>query len=80
MAAPVQALVVVDVQAAFVTGGRAVPGAERLLACVSGLLARARQAGSLVVQLQNDGPAGAADEPGRAGPGRCACRPGPASR
>jgi streptothricin hydrolase len=67
VAAPVQALVVVDVQAAFVTGDRPVPGAERLLAHVSGLLARARAAGSLVVHLQNDGPAGAVDEPGRPG-------------
>ncbi|AXK37693.1 isochorismatase family protein [Streptomyces armeniacus] len=61
--APVQALIVVDVQTAFVTGTAAVPGAARLLPRVEDLVARARTAGSLVVHLQNDGPPGADDEP-----------------
>ncbi|MER7794549.1 cysteine hydrolase family protein [Streptomyces sp. NPDC097640] len=60
---PVQALIVVDVQAAFVSGPDAVPDAPRMLEGIEGLLARARTEGALVVHLQNDGPAGAADEP-----------------
>lgn len=63
----VQALIIVDVQVGFVTGSGAVPGAEPLVACVAGLLAWARRAGSLVVHLQNDGPPGAIDEPGTPG-------------
>lgn len=59
----VEALIVVDVQSAFVTGPRAVPAAALLLDRTSELLARARAAGALVVHLQNDGPAGADDEP-----------------
>ncbi|MEU5027222.1 cysteine hydrolase family protein [Streptomyces milbemycinicus] len=60
---PAQALIVVDVQSAFVSGPAAVPGAPRLLEHIEDLTARARTAGALVVHLQNDGPAGAADEP-----------------
>ncbi|MFE2294629.1 isochorismatase family protein [Streptomyces sp. NPDC059452] len=61
--APVHALIVVDVQSAFVTGGNPVPDAPRLLDRVDGLVRRARAAGALVVHLQNDGPAGQPDEP-----------------
>ncbi|MGW7416233.1 isochorismatase family protein [Streptomyces sp. NPDC054863] len=64
---PVQALMVVDVQAAFVTGTNPVPGADRLLDRGATLLAAARAAGALVVHLQNDGPPGADDEPGTDG-------------
>ncbi|MFD3333651.1 isochorismatase family protein [Streptomyces sp. NPDC058700] len=60
---PVDALIVVDVQAAFVTGDGAVPGAARLVDRTADLIARARQGGALVVHLQNDGPPGAEDEP-----------------
>lgn len=60
---PVHALIVVDVQSAFVSGPDAVPDAPRMLEGIKDLLARARTAGALVVHLQNDGPAGAADEP-----------------
>ncbi|MFE0702270.1 isochorismatase family protein [Streptomyces sp. NPDC058872] len=60
---PVDALIVVDVQSAFVTGGGAVPDAERLVDRTADLIARARRAGSVVVHLQNDGPPGAEDEP-----------------
>jgi nicotinamidase-related amidase len=63
----VQAVLIVDVQKAFVGGDGAVPGSERLLVTLSELLERARQAGAFVVHLQNDGPAGADDEPGRPG-------------
>ncbi|PCG85279.1 cysteine hydrolase [Streptomyces sp. WZ.A104] len=77
--APVQALLVIDVQSAFVTGKNAVPDAPRLLDRVTDLVAGAREAGALVVHLQNDGPAGAPDEPHT--PGwelHLPVRPGPA--
>lgn len=61
---PADALVVVDVQRAFVEGAGAVPEAVRLLRAVDALLDRARRAGALVVHLQNDGPPGAPDEVG----------------
>ncbi|MFJ9637660.1 cysteine hydrolase family protein [Streptomyces sp. NPDC101178] len=60
---PVQALLVVDLQAAFVAGENPVPDARRLLDRVERLVRRARAAGALVVHLQNDGPAGEPDEP-----------------
>ncbi|MDW6061415.1 isochorismatase family protein [Streptomyces sp. FXJ1.4098] len=63
LAPPTQALIVVDVQSAFVSGPAAVPDAPRVLGRIEDLTARARTAGALVVHLQNDGPAGAADEP-----------------
>jgi len=61
--APTDALIVVDMQTAFVAGAGAVPGAAQLLDRVGGLLDRAREAGAVVVHLQNDGPPGADDEP-----------------
>ncbi|MGW2476392.1 isochorismatase family protein [Streptomyces sp. NPDC001665] len=60
---PVQALIVVDVQKDGVTGAGAVPDADVLLHRTAGLLARARQAGAVVVHLQNDGDPGSGDEP-----------------
>ncbi|WP_318206502.1 MULTISPECIES: isochorismatase family protein [unclassified Streptomyces] len=60
---PVDALIVVDVQSAFVTGDGAVPAAARLVDRTTDLLARARRDGAFVVHLQNDGPPGAEDEP-----------------
>lgn len=64
---PVAALVVVDLQAGLLTGAGAVPGAAALAERVTDLRRRAHRAGALVVQLQNDGAAGAPDEPGTAG-------------
>ncbi|MEU7576420.1 cysteine hydrolase family protein [Streptomyces sp. NPDC041068] len=64
---PVQALIIVDMQCAFVSGEEAVPDADRLLDRVGDLLARARESGALVVQLQNDGQPGTSDEPGTPG-------------
>ncbi len=64
---PVHALLVVDMQTAFVSGPGAVPDAAGLLERVSDLLDRARAAGALVVHLQNDGPRGEPDEPGTPG-------------
>ncbi|MFG2869849.1 cysteine hydrolase family protein [Streptomyces sp. NPDC048338] len=60
---PVEALLVVDVQSAFVVGDGAVPDAARLEERTADLIARARAAGALVVHLQNDGRRGAEDEP-----------------
>ena len=59
----VQALIVVDMQTAFVSGDEAVPEAGGLLITVTDLIRRAREAGALVIQLQNDGLPGTADEP-----------------
>lgn len=61
------ALLIVDVQTAFVSGAEAVPGSPALVRTVRDLLERARAARALVVHLQNDGPSGAADEPGTPG-------------
>jgi streptothricin hydrolase len=58
-----QALLVVDVQRGFVSGPDAVPAAPALLQALDGLLTAAREAGVLVVHLQNDGPPGRPDEP-----------------
>ncbi|MGW2177042.1 cysteine hydrolase family protein [Streptomyces sp. NPDC001732] len=66
-AAPVEALLVVDVQADAVTGDRAVPDAARLVDRTADLIARARRYGALVVHVQNDGAPGAGDEPGTPG-------------
>ncbi|WP_439680050.1 isochorismatase family protein [Embleya sp. MST-111070] len=63
----VSALIIVDAQVAFVTGGGAVPDAARVLDRVGALLTEARARGSLVVHLQNDGPVGADDETGSPG-------------
>ncbi len=60
---PVEALILVDIQSAFVAGEDAVPDAARVLDRSRGLLARARAAGALVVHLQNDGEPGAVDAP-----------------
>ncbi|MFE4796493.1 cysteine hydrolase family protein [Streptomyces sp. NPDC056708] len=62
-ALPAEALLVVDVQKAAVRGDRAVPETARLLDRTADLIARARRSGALVVHIQNDGPAGAGDEP-----------------
>jgi len=57
------ALLVVDVQHAFVQGHNAVPGHATLRSMIEVLLDRARSAWAPVIFLQNDGPAGALDEP-----------------
>ncbi|HXB46583.1 MAG TPA: cysteine hydrolase family protein [Streptosporangiaceae bacterium] len=63
----VQALLLIDIQAAFVSGTTPVPRAEPLLSSATNLLTTARRAGSLVVHVQNDGAPGAVDEPGQPG-------------
>ncbi|MCE3519089.1 isochorismatase family protein, partial [Escherichia coli] len=57
------ALVIVDVQNAFITGAEAVPDCVQLQGAVKRLLENARAAKVPVVFLQNDGPAGAVDAP-----------------
>ncbi|WP_246703610.1 MULTISPECIES: isochorismatase family protein [unclassified Rhizobium] len=57
------ALLVVDVQNAFVQGPNAVPGHAMLRSVVEILLDKARSAWAPVIFLQNDGPTGAVDEP-----------------
>ena len=65
--AAAQALLLIDLQAAFVSGIRAVPGAEAVLGSAKRMMSQAREARSLVAHLQNDGAAGAPDEPGQPG-------------
>ena len=62
-----EALIVVDVQQAFVAGAGAVPGHRVLLRAVRKLIERAHAAGVPIIFLQNDGPAGAVDEPQQPG-------------
>ncbi|MGC4944180.1 cysteine hydrolase family protein [Kribbella sp. DT2] len=64
---PVDALVIIDVQAGHVSGAHSVPDARQLVETVSGLLAAARESGALIVHVQNDGDAGQVDAPGAAG-------------
>ncbi|ENW81138.1 hypothetical protein F909_02429 [Acinetobacter sp. ANC 3929] len=59
----VDALIVVDMQNAFVSGAEAVPASKQLLASIRILLAKARSAHAPVIFLQNDGEIGALDEP-----------------
>lgn len=61
--APVQALIIVDAQRAFVSGADAVPASGTFVPALDELLQRARMARALVVHLQNDGPIGELDEP-----------------
>lgn len=61
------ALIVIDVQRAFVAGPDAVPDHRTLMGAVGRLLDRARAAGAPVIFLQNDGPEGAPDQPGADG-------------
>ena len=65
--APAQALVIVDAQTGFLEGEKAVVEAAQLTTRLGDLLAKARQAGALVIHLQNDGAAGAVDEHGQPG-------------
>ena len=61
------ALVLVDLQNAFIRGEAALPSSDRLIQAAQTQLGAARAMGSLVVHLQNDGQTGDADEPGTAG-------------
>lgn len=63
----VDALIVIDVQRAFVTGADAVPDHARLLSAIAKLIEAARSAGAPVIFLQNDGADGMVDEPHQPG-------------
>ncbi|NNP75743.1 isochorismatase [Acinetobacter sp. Ac_3412] len=63
----VDALVIVDMQNAFVSGVEAVPKSEQLVASIRILIAKARSANAPVIFLQNDGDIGALDEQYQAG-------------
>ncbi len=63
----VEALIVVDVQNAFVSGTKAIPDYKQLTSSISILLYKARLANVLVIFLQNDGEMGALDEPYQSG-------------
>jgi nicotinamidase-related amidase len=65
--APAQALIIVDAQTGFLEGEKAVVEAAQLTTRLGDLLAKARQAGALVIHLQNDGAAGSVDEHGQPG-------------
>lgn len=60
-------LLLVDVQRGLVTGPGAIPGAADVLAAADRLIQSARDSEALIVQIQNDGPEGATDEPGTPG-------------
>ncbi|MGO4450086.1 isochorismatase family protein [Phyllobacterium sp. TAF24] len=57
------ALVVVDVQTAFIAGSAAIPDHIQLQGAIETLLASARAAGVPIIFVQNDGSPGAPDEP-----------------
>ncbi|MFJ4391394.1 isochorismatase family protein [Pseudomonas soli] len=65
--AKADALLLVDVQCAFMEGADAVPGHLALQQSIARLLGRARQAGVAVIFLQNDGAPGSPDAPHSAG-------------
>ena len=67
VSADAQALLVVDMQCAFVVGEHAVPDAGSLRTAVNRQLENARAAGCLVVHLRNDGAPDAPDAPGTPG-------------
>src|SRR5947209_8791311 len=67
MNSPATALLVIDAQCGLLEGEAAVPDARGVSERLAILLAAARAAGSPVIHLQNDGPPGAVDEPGKPG-------------
>ena len=67
MDAPVNALVIIDMQCGFIEGDQAIPDAGGVRRSVHTLVHAARRAEALVVHLQNDGPTSAVDAPGSAG-------------
>lgn len=63
----VDALIIVDMQKAFVSGTEAVPASEQLIASIGTLITKARAVHAPIIFLQNDGEVGAVDEPYQAG-------------
>lgn len=65
--AGVHAVLVIDMQRAFVEGPGAIPHISTVLPAAQHQIEAARAAGALVVLLQNDGVEGEPDQPGTAG-------------
>lgn len=61
------AFLLVDAQRNMLEGEFPVPNAAEITPLLADLLGRARSAGAVVVQVQNDGPADSPDKPGTAG-------------
>jgi streptothricin hydrolase len=61
------ALMMVDAQRNMLEGESPVPGAGEIRLALQDLLSAAREAGAVIVHVQNDGPAGDPDEPYTAG-------------
>ena len=59
-----KALMVVDVQFSMFFGDWALPDAKSLLRAIGDRILKAREAGDLVIHVQNDGPEDEADAPG----------------
>ena len=62
-----RALMLIDVQRNMLEPPTPVPSAASIRNALQDLLLRARQAGALVIHVQNDGPPGDPDEPGTDG-------------
>ena len=62
-----RALMLIDVQRNMLEPPTPVPSAASIRDALQDLLLRARQAGALVIHVQNDGPPGDPDEPGTDG-------------
>jgi len=62
-----RALMLIDVQRNMLEAPTPVPSAASTRDALQDLLLRARQAGALVIHVQNDGPPGEPDEPGTEG-------------
>lgn len=62
-----RALMLIDVQRNMLEPPTPVPAAASIREALQDLLCRAREAGALVIHVQNDGPPGEPDEPGTAG-------------
>jgi streptothricin hydrolase len=62
-----RALMLIDVQRNMLEAPTPVPSAVSTRDALQDLLVRARQAGALVIHVQNDGPPGEPDEPGTEG-------------
>ena len=62
-----RAMVLIDVQRNMLEAPTPVPSAVSTREALQDLLLRARQAGALVIHVQNDGPPGEPDEPGTDG-------------
>jgi len=63
----IDALIIVDMQKAFVSGADAVPASEQLIASIGTLITKARAVHAPIIFLQNDGEVGTVDEPYQVG-------------